>query len=278
MKTLLTTTLMFSITYLIAKHTNTTIEQAAKNRLLTFKIRGNGSYSGNCLKIKLNNVSRDTLIVYLECGRRLDSKNNDEQDILVTKEQKFVIPGQQTREFPLNGYCCQANNHAPAKDSDFNIGKMADSNLVALSHFCNINKFNEHEIQSSVWCVSNKRPLASIPASNERLRKFVASITKEELPWYQMDYKKGTSLSYIPTKPEKITGYIDYKILTDDVLKIELKDEHGNLIQTYAANKQVKKGDYNCWFDLQVTHYPKGKFYIHIYNGQTLVTKKEFVI
>ena len=214
----------------------------------------------------------------MECGRRLDSKNNDEQDILVTKEQKFVIPRQQTKEFPLNGYCCQASNHAPAKDSDFNIGKMADSNLVALSQFCNINKFNEHEIQSSVWCVSNKRPLASIPESNERLRKFVASITKEELSWYQMDYKKGTSPSYIPTKPEKITGYINYKILTDDILKIELKDEDGNLIQTYAANKQVKKGDYNCWFDLKITHYPKGKFYIHIYNGQTLVTKKEFVI
>ena len=35
MKTLLTTTLMFSITYLITKHTNTTIEQATKNRLLS---------------------------------------------------------------------------------------------------------------------------------------------------------------------------------------------------------------------------------------------------
>ena len=278
MKTLFATTFMFSISVLIAKHTFTTLEKATKSNLVSFKIRGTGFYSGNCLKLNLINKTKDSLFIILESGRRLDSKNNDEQDILITKEQKFIVSGNQTKEFTINGYCCQANNHAPEKNANFNIGKMADSNLTALSQFCNKNTFNESDIQSSVWCVSNKRPIASIPAINEKLRVFVANITKQELPWYQLDYKKGTSISYIPTKPEKIFGYINYKIETDDSFKIELKDVDGNLIQTYANKKMVKKGEYDIWFDLQVSHYPKGKFYIHIFNGKKLVSKKEFII
>lgn len=276
MKTIFTILCIFTITTVFAKHKSISIENAYKSGLIKFKIKGTGTYKGNCLKISFKNNSDDSLFLQLEAGRRLDSRNNTEQDILVIKDQIFVLSGHQKKEFNVYGFCCQASNHAPGKDSIFSIGKIADVDLVRLSAFCNINKFTDNETQNAVWCISDKRPLASIPESNENLRKFVSKITKEEIPWYQIEYEKSSSNTVISDKVERISGNITYTLNKNDFYKIELRDAKGNLVQNYTNKKLAEKGTYDYWFDMQVTNYPKGKYFIHIYNGDELVTKKQF--
>lgn len=276
MKTTFTIICIFTIATLSAKHKSISIENAYKSGLISFKIRGTGTYKGDCLKIYFKNKIEDSLFLLLEAGRRLDSRNNMEQDILVTKDQIFILSGHQKKEFKVYGFCCQATNHSPGKDSVFSIGQTADYNLHALSMFCNMNKFDLNETQSAVWCISDKRPLASIPESNEKLRKFVSKITKEEIPWYQIEYEKSSSNTFISDNIERISGNITYTLTKSDFYNIELRDAKGNLIQNYTNKKPAVKGTYDYWFDMQVTNYPKGKYFIHIYNGNELVTKKQF--
>lgn len=278
MKTLFTLIQIFAFNFLTAKHKIYTIDKACKAGLATIKIRGTGNYRGDCLKINIKNNGDDSLFILLEAGRRLDSKNQMEQDILVTKEQLYKLEPHQKKEFFVYGFCCQASNHAPRKDSLFSIGKMADLNLISLAKYCNKNNFSILETQSAVWCVSDKRPLASISASNESLRYFVSLITKEEMPWYQIEYHDATSNTVFSDRVERVTGNIMYTLKNDDFYKIELHDAKGNLIQNFTDNKVAVKGTYDYWFNMQVSNYPKGKYYIHIYNGNELVTKKEFVI
>ena len=278
MKTLFTLVQVLAVTFLFAKHKTVTIDKAYKSGIVKLKIRGTGTYKGNCLKMTLQNNTDDSLYILLEAGRRLDSKNNKEQDILVTKEQIFKLESHQKKDFSIYGFCCQASNHAPSRDSLFSIGKLADTNLVSLAKFCNINKFTVGETQSAVWCVSDRRPLASISASNESLRYFVSKITKEEMPWYQLEYHDASSNTVFSDRVERVTGNIMYTLTKDDFYKIELHDAKGKLIQNFTENKVATKGTYDYWFNMQVSNYPKGKYYIHIYNGNELVTKKEFVI
>lgn len=276
MKTLFTLISLFAVTILCANHKFISIEKACKSGLIIFKIRGTGTYKGDCLKFSLQNQNKDSLFIVLEAGRRLDSKNNNEQDILVTQEQIFVLGGYQKKEFKINGFCCQATNHAPTKDSLFRIGRMADSNLVSLARYCNKNKFNIQETQSAVWCISDKRPLASIPEGNEELRKFVSKITKEEIPWYQIEYEKANSYSEISHTVERISGNINYTLAKEGSFRIELRDAKGRLLQNYTDRKPGEVGNHDYWFDMQVSNYPKGKYFIHFYNDKELVTKKQF--
>ena len=113
MKTLFTLIQIFAFNFLIAKHKIYTIDKACKAGLATIKIRGTGNYRGDCLKINIKNNGDDSLFILLEAGRRLDSKNNGEQDILVTKEQLYKLEPHQKKEFFVYGFCCQASNHAP---------------------------------------------------------------------------------------------------------------------------------------------------------------------
>ena len=49
-------------------------------------------------------------------------------------------------------------------------------------------------------------------------------------------------------------------------------------MQKFADKKMLEKGTYDYWFELQVTNWPKGKYFIHIYSGDQLLSKKEFTI
>lgn len=237
MKTLFTLVQVLAFTFLFAKHKTLTIDNAFKTGVATIKIKGTGTYRGDYLKINIGNNSDDSLFIMLEAGRRLDSKNNLEQDILVTKNQLYKLKPHQKKEFFVYGFCCQASNHAPVLESLFSIGKMADSNLVSLARYCNNNKLSIPETQSAVWCVSDKRPLASIFASNESLRHFVSLITKEEMPWYQFEYHDAASNTVFYDRVERVTGNIMYTLNKDDFYKIELHDAKGKLIQNFTENK-----------------------------------------
>jgi hypothetical protein len=270
--------LILACTLQLAARTPVSIEKAIKSGYITFEAKGKGGYSGSCLQMKITNKHKDSLYVVLEAGRRLNSLNDEEQDILVTKEQLVKLRGGETKTTDVFGFCCQAGNHSPAKDSKFGVGRMSDSSLTALAKFCNENKFSTDDIQSSVWCLSDNHSIASIPGNNDKLRKFVGSIKHEEIPWYQKDYVAGTGRQSFSDQANKITGTISYTTLADGYMNIQLRDANGHLVQKFTNNKLIEKGNYDYWFELQVTNWPKGKYFIYIYSGEQLLTKKDFVI
>lgn len=255
------------------------IEKAMKTGLIALEIKGKGSYSGNCLRLKIVNRQKDSIYVLMEAGRRLDSKNNEEQDILVVKEQLFALKALEKKESDVYGFCCQAHNQGPGKDSVFRVGKMADTSLVRLAEFCNKNKFSTDAVQNAVWCVSDNHNVAGIDKSQEKLRKFVCDLKHIEEPWYQKDYDqvsgRGRAFS---DRTNKISGTINYTLTTDTYLNIQLRDRNNHLIQKFTENKIINKGTYDYWFELQVSNWPKGKYYIDIYAGAQLIMKKEFEI
>lgn len=254
------------------------IEKAIKMGYISLDAKGKGGHSGWCVQMKITNKHNDSLYVDIEAGRRLNSVNDEEQDILVAKEQIVKIKAKESKTINVFGFCCQASNHSPGKESKFSVGKMADSSLVALAEFCNKNKFSENDIQNSVWCVSDNHSVAGIPANNEPLREFVADLTKQEIPWYQKEYAPSTGLQTFSNKTDKISGNINYTISSESLMQIKLIDSKGNTLQVFSNNKIMPRGNYDYWFELQVTNWPKGKYFIHFYCGTQMINKKEFVI
>lgn len=278
MKPLFTLVILFGVLALNAKHKLVTLETAAKSKILKFNIKGTGTYNGDCLVLQAENLQNDSVIIFLEAGRRLDSKTNDEQDILVMKDQFFILKSYQKKDFKINGFCCQANNHIPKNQSSFGIGKTADKDLLAVAQFCNQHTYTQSTIQSAVWCVSNRRPIASIPELQDELRRYVSSITGEEIPWYEITYENAASNSIISETIDRISGNINYNLPASSKLKIELRDSKDRIIMDFECEKSLAAGNHDYWFDMQVSHYPKGKYYISLYSNSTVVAKKQFVI
>ncbi len=116
------------------------IEDAAKKGLIKLSIKAKGGYTGEVIEMKIKNLTNRKLELNIEAGRILDSKKNVEQDILVTKKEDFFVIANQLKTLNVFGMCCQAHNAAPQNNSDYAVGKLADSNLIKLACYIDKNK------------------------------------------------------------------------------------------------------------------------------------------
>ena len=64
----------------------------------------NGTYSGECLDMVITNNESDSSYYWLEAGRRLDSQDSTTQDILVAREQKFLMAAHEKRQCAIFFY------------------------------------------------------------------------------------------------------------------------------------------------------------------------------
>lgn len=173
---------------LSARHYSYTLQKALSLHVVKASAKSLGGYQGFCMQVNIENLSNDSLVILVEAGRRLLAGNKDEQDILVVKESPIALRRHEKKSQTIKGYCCQASKHAPTAATTYAINQLADSALVKVAQNLSKNCFGSELEQDAVWAISDKKPIASIPNTNDSanlvLRQLLADIKGEKLPWY----------------------------------------------------------------------------------------------
>lgn len=257
-----------------AKKDTVSIEKAFNGKLIKLDIKGKGGYQGPCIAMQIKSQHPDSMVLFIEAGRRLDSKDSTQQDILVVKDLFVTLSSKQEKTVDVIGYCCQAHNGAPREKSIFFVGMLADKNLYELGRYLNKAKLNSGSIQNAVWCISDNNELSSVTddGSEEvgKLRKFLSKLKGIEVPWYNIFYKKekGTLFS---GKPEKVTGTIDYYISDFAQVVVNIRDMKGTITASFPVGNQVERGNHTFNLNWDASKATKGKYVIFVYeNGRKL--------
>ncbi len=266
-----------------ARHFYSDLQRAIDLRLVEARITSLGIYKGNCISLRLKNLGKDTLHVLVEAGRRLDSKDDQNQDILVVKDQLIVLSTQEEKAVTIKGYCCQASRHCPSPGALYDAGKMADSNLIKIARFINQNCFGETIEQCAVWVISDKQPIAGVGDKNDSagtvLRRMLAGMRGETLPWYSIIsntyvYPGGS----IVTVPLKLYGQFKYSNDKDNYVTLTVLNGKGEPV-CQVKSQWLKAGvnqDYNL--DLPVKGLAKGKYQVQLKTPEKQLAKQEFEI
>ncbi len=260
-----------------AKKDTVSIEKAFTDKLIKVDIKGLGGYQGPCIAMQIKSQQNDPMVVYIEAGRRLDSKDSTQQDILVVKDLFVSLSPKQERNVKVTGYCCQAGNHAPQSKSVFSVGMLAEKRLYDLARYLTNAKLESASIQSAVWCVSDNHELSSIAddGSEEvgKLRSFLAELKGIKMPWYSIFYKKDKNQLFSGI-PEKVTGKFEYYISDFSQVIANVRDEKGIIVKSYPIGNKVERGSYVFNLDWDVSKIPKSfytKYTVSIYeNGREL--------
>lgn len=256
------------------------IEKHINNNNISTSITGIGGYTEECLNFEIKNLKIDTLFILLEPGRRIVSADSTIQDILILKEVKITLPPLASIIVKGYGFCCQSSNSAPRFGSKFNIGFMAPKTWITFANFIDANNFTPDAIQNAVWVLSNNHPISSIhndkPELVLELRKVVAKIKKQELPWYSLTFEKDTS-NLFSNKPERIFGKIDYYIKHNTIVSINIRDDKGNVITTLIEKLALNPGEYYYKLNFPVSNLKKGEYSINVIeNFSNINTTKKF--
>ena len=215
------------------------IEKHLAKRNIKTLITAIGGYSEECLNFEIENLKVATLFILLEPGRRIVSLDSTIQDILILKKVEITLAPLASIILKGYGFCCQSSNNALHYTSKFNIGFKAPKSWITFANFINTTNFPPDAIQNAVWVMSNNHPISSIhnekPELVLELKKIVAKIKEQELPWYSLTFEKDTSTLF-SNKPEGIFGKIDYYIKHNTVFSINIRDYEGNIINKLAHN------------------------------------------
>ena len=266
-----------------AKHQKLSLQKAINMKLVKAKATSLGGYQGFCMRMGIKNLSQDSLVILIEAGRRLNSVDENNQDILIVKEELIVLRHGEEKQVNVKGYCCQSTNRAPSKNAVYDVNKLADSGLVRVARYLNTHSFDKNTEQNAIWAVSDKHATAGITASNDSLvmplRRMVAGIKGEKLPWYTIVsttyvYSNGA----ISVFPLQLKGKMEYDNEKDSYVTLSVVNEKG--MPVCLVKKQWLKAATNSNYDLNlpIKGLAKGKYTIELKSTEKQLAIKEFEI
>ncbi|MCW3076598.1 MAG: hypothetical protein JWO32_1207 [Bacteroidetes bacterium] len=281
-KYILTAFVLFTMN-INAKHQKLNLQKAIEMRLVKTNALSLGGHQGYCIRINLISTSPDSLIIYIEAGRRLNSLEETNQDILIVKQETIALGKFENKWVKVKGYCCQSDNHSPTQNAKYEINKLADSNLVSLARSLNAGVFDPEIEQQAIWAISDKKPTANISCKNDSLalplRQLVAGLKGEPLPWYTIIskvfvYRSGSMQNY----PQLLRGHLSYSNEIDNYVTLFILDKNGK--EVCLLKSQWLKACANEKYDLNVPvkGLAKGKYSIGLRTENKELTKREFEI
>jgi hypothetical protein len=253
---------------LYGKHVKLTLHKAIEKRLVHAKASGNGGYQGYCIRMNVMNLTKDSIVLEVEAGMRLNSANDQEQDIMIVKQEKIYMRSLQEKNFNLKGFCCQASNRSPQKNTGFKLDLPMDSNFKKLGTFLSAGEFADDAVQQAVWSLSENRTVASITTLKDSsllpLRQFMADLKGEKLPWYTVVsasciYGNGVINNF----PVLLRGKVKLNCGRDEYVTTMMYDKKG-LPVCAIVSQWRKNGENICQLDLPVKGLDRGKYRIEM--------------
>ena len=250
------------------------IEKAASSGMIDLLITCKGGHVGDVITLTAKNISQAPLSLVVEAGRRLDSENDDEQDILVNRQQIFSLNKGESKSISVSGYCCQAHKGSPSQNGFYRVGKMAAEKLVKLANFIDGKKYHSSNIaQSAVWVISDSNPVNSIwnesdTVQSKILTKYVCSLLNRPVPLHP----KLPALDYVEP-PQKIKkdfkGEISYSVTQQCKVMVAIYDKDGNVFTVLEAERSIPPGDYYLDYELGLLGSAGDKYFVRVkINGQ----------
>ena len=236
------------------------------------------------LNLNCQNLLKDSLSIIIPEGWRFnsDAGKTDYQDILLTQHYIINLKGNQIQSLIVNGYCCEATKLSPQKGINYTVGKLADSNLVQLARYLQIQKVDNNTQQYSVWAISDGKETSNITASNDSIaaliRNVVAKIKGEPLPWYTLLKKANFSDGMmVNDKPIRFKADIVANTTNKCYTYCYVTDEKGTIVSAIQGNwLYPDKPDYKAIFN--VFHLKKGTYNLVLESNNTALFQKEFKI
>jgi hypothetical protein len=167
-----------------------TLQAALSKKLVMGNALSLGGHQGACIELTVTSLTKDALVIIVEPGRRLNSMIDIQQDLLVVRQATISLKGRESKRVVVSAYCCQSGNSSPRRSAKYSLGTIADTSLVRVAQTLDTMLLDPSTIQSAVWAVSDNKSTGAITAFNDNnaayLRRIVAGIKNEPVPWYSL--------------------------------------------------------------------------------------------
>lgn len=117
---------------------------------------GDGLHFGKCMAIDLRSKIDTLVLLKLECGTELIPDDSTFQTMIVTKSVEFPLYPRQIYNTRFYAMCGQIHDAPPYSKSTYQVGQLADSNVVRIATYLENNFIQGIPGQHALWaCTDN---------------------------------------------------------------------------------------------------------------------------
>jgi len=269
MKNLLVILLGLIPIYSSGKPTETSLIEALKANQVQLTATGNqveqnpskSSHYGKCLKLKLKNVTSQSIQLTIEKAYHLTSIEDRLQDLITTENMIVILSPNQTKDVLINAFCGEKSNASPDEKDTFKLSYRHSGSIAKLTEMLEKNQLFGNTGQQAIWCFTDNNPLDQIYdthaqiALEDKLIAFIAAEKNIPIPKRiesntkrQLRYPKeldGSYAQYID-RPTTIGFYITdslNKIVTT-IIEDDTETRTGTAKYSYIYRGQFVTGKY----------------------------------
>jgi len=251
------------------------LNEAIKKGYLALSVSGTGGNEGECLKLKLENISRKDLGIVVPAGQIFEAGDSSLQNLMTSKEGTFLVARGKNRIARLFGFCVEASDGSPGEGSIFSLGKMAEGNLLKMARYLSDNNLHKNSAaQYAVWAVMDADRLESI--GDPALAKFTAELLGKPLPEYHIAYQQPQDRQ-LPGRPANLreamalNGLFYYELPKDQMVSFGLYSSGGEHLHELFSNRLQKRGHHKFRFEFEIKGLEKGNYVVKLVSeGKTI--------
>jgi hypothetical protein len=247
------------------------ILDAAKQKLVSVKVRGKGGYNGQCLNLEIKNMTSKQLTIKVLAGTIFDNTEEWQQDLMVVEEQVIALRPQNTDLKSLQTVCIQPSNGSPAKGVSFLLWKLAEGHLLKLAQLMSEKKYFNSTAQSAIWAVINGNGLENIYGEDSLMVKELCAIVSEATgqPCTSNNYK---------IRPHQITSIsTSLDVLVPDYVKnanLTLYRRNGQVFRQHSTGLALPPGFYRFKMGVNHTLSDTSTFYLRLEENGRIISEK----
>jgi hypothetical protein len=251
------------------------LNEAIKKGYLALTSFGTGGHEGECLKLKLDNLSWKDLGIIVPAGQIFEAGDSALQNLMISKEETFLVSRGKNRIAKLFGFCVEATDSSPGEGSVFSLGEMAEGNLLKMARYLSDNNLHENQAaQYAVWAVMDEDRLESI--GDPVLAKFTADLLGKPLPEYHIAYQQPQDRQS-PGRPANLleavalNGLFYYELPKDQMVSFGLYSGDGEHLHELFSNRLQKRGQHKFRFEFEIRGLEKGNYVVKLVSeGETI--------
>ncbi len=282
MKKLVVLAIPFFIYSAIVYGDTITLSQAVKLKMISISISGapanensesyTPSYTGQCIQMKVENLTDKDIKVFLEAGRFLNPDDTTIQRMIVTKDQMIAIQKKQTKISKACAMCSQLLNHAPGPATPFSLGKKAEGKLLELAQLISKNNFQSNAAQSAIWAITDNDDIYNICSDNKEESKILRTFVKEAKGLTDVDVAGNAPFkldinadgTFVKYSAGKITGSFEFELTKDTKMSMVLVNEKGEQIWKWSKDYTFMAGTNTISYEFGYNHIPVGNYHLKL--------------
>ena len=253
---------------------------ALRDGQITFTVKSQGGHSGQCLSVHFEKMTDKPLRLSIPAGHIFEPKDSTYQNIIIVKNEEFTLT--KTKQFVrINGLCAQSGDASPAVFAMFELGKMAEGNLLKMAvYIAEQRLWNESDAQYAIWCMSDSLPVASI--SHKGLLSTACQLLGQPLPQYKLNYPTAPPTSrtrqpVLEKTPFSAEGAFEYQSNTEKEISVYVLNEAKERVRTVFEGQRHLPGWAKYSFYFKTTQLPPGKYEVVMYADKQPVKKIKII-